>query len=887
MKAIQRQNLHSLLDKGLEFPLTLIVAAPGSGKTTALQQWLAHHQTKDKNTLKLIHFEAAPKLNIGDNLFEQIFKHLRAITPLWEASFFKLFKTDQEADKDTLVDIFIQSFKQIPHPVAITIDDFHLIKSKRIFDILNTLISQLPKHVSFIFSSRNYPDLSISKFKLEERILIIDGNDLRLNEEELSRLNHLLCQAKINETRLGILLEQTEGWFVGIKLALLAYAKDGDQALECFSGTQPELLNYFAHEVISKLPPELKDIVLTTSICASFNQALCDAITEDASSLRKLEELTQHELFITPDNVEPNWFRFHPLLQSFLLQRLEVEKGNKHIQTLHFKAAKNLLTQKKTSLALDHARQSKNDFFYFDILLTATNEWLKQGEFDPVIDALSVLTEEEFSHHSHHHINLIYALTFSRRFNQASFQLEQFKQQNRNAAEIDTMRFLRFLISLFQSDAELQNLNLPKNRISPDTPTDVIGFYLIIEAYNCMYNGLLNDAFKLATKAKHLLITIRHEFFLSYANLILILCDRYLGRGIDAIELMLSVFNPIKHGPKTPVWVNIASGMIVVDYEQNRLEEALELGEKLIPLVSHISITEVIVNAYLYSARVSHIFDHKSKAKRLLDQLERILSLGDYKRFNSQIIHEKMRQAIQDLTGNSAEQLYKRYNLAGVVQQGVWSKGAKLYEEHRERLALSCVYALVAKGRFEQARDILNEIALALDKHNLPSRALVARTNLAMIAFRQGNNDAAIQQLKRLIDRYGLVCFSRTIFDEAPGLEKLFLYAINKQALVVPTLFLEIFSGLFDTQQIEKILIQPTQRLTDKEAEIFELLSSGLSNADISKQSGIALSTTKWHLKNIYVKLGVDSRSAALMLAHKQASQAQIVTDTNINEQIK
>ena len=92
----------------------------------------------------------------------------------------------------------------------------------------------------------------------------------------------------------------------------------------------------------------------------------------------------------------------------------------------------------------------------------------------------------------------------------------------------------------------------------------------------------------------------------------------------------------------------------------------------------------------------------------MLDQLERILSLGDYERFNSQIIHEKMRQAIQDTTGNTAELLYKRYGLATVIQHGVWQKGAIHYEEHRERLALSCVYALIAKNRFEQAKDILN-----------------------------------------------------------------------------------------------------------------------------------------------------------------------------------
>jgi LuxR family maltose regulon positive regulatory protein len=869
MKVIPRLNLNKLIDKGLNYPLVLIVAAPGSGKSTSLGQWITYYETQPKEKLKIIHFDAAAKFNEGDILFEHIFKRLSAITPLWEASFFKLFKTDQEADKDTLIDIFIQGFSQIPHPIVIAIDDFHHIKSKRITDIFTDLINRLPAHITFILSSRNYPNLSISKFKLEERVLIIDGNDLRLDKDELSTLNQLLCDSQINEQRLQVLLDQTEGWFVGIKLALLAYTKDGDIALEGFSGTQPELLNYFAHEIISKLQTELKNFILSTSICSSFNQVLCDAINDDSCRLMKLEELTQHALLITPDPDEPNWFRFHPLLQSFLLQRLEIEKGEKYILSLHLKAAKSLLAQNKTSLAIHHARQSKDEVFYFDTLLNATNEWLKKGEFGPVMDALNELSEQEFSDHSHHHLNLIYALTFSRRFNQASLQLEQYKQKNRSPSEIDTIRFLGFLIELFQSDSEVQNLNLPKNRVSEHTQIDVVGFYLIIEAYNCMYNGLLNEAFKLATKAKHLLITIEHDFFLSFANLILILCDRYLGRGIEAIELMLSVFNPIKHGPKTPVWINFASGMIVVDYEQNRLEEALDLGEQLILLSSHSSITEVIVNAYLYSARISHIFGNKNKAKRLLDQLERILSLGDYQRFNSQVVHEKMRQAIQEPSGNTVEQLYKHYALAEVVQQGVWHKTDQPYEEHRERLALACVYALIAKGRFKQATEILNAIVITLDKQNLPTRALIARSNLAMISFRQDKTNAATQQLKRLIERYGLVCFSRTIFDEVPGLEKLFQHAIDENILVVPPIFTEIFSSLFHKQQTEKTLIQPAQLLTEKEGEIFELLSAGLSNAAISKQSGIALSTTKWHLKNIYLKLGVENRSSALMLAHK------------------
>ena len=61
--------------------------------------------------------------------------------------------------------------------------------------------------------------------------------------------------------------------------------------------------------------------------------------------------------------------------------------------------------------------------------------------------------------------------------------------------------------------------------------------------------------------------------------------------------------------------------------------------------------------------------------------------------------------------------------------------------------------------------------------------------------------------------------------------------------------------------------VDPDAVLTPKELEIFELLQGGLSNAGISEKAGTSITTTKWHLKNIYSKLGVSSRTEAVLRA--------------------
>jgi DNA-binding CsgD family transcriptional regulator len=61
---------------------------------------------------------------------------------------------------------------------------------------------------------------------------------------------------------------------------------------------------------------------------------------------------------------------------------------------------------------------------------------------------------------------------------------------------------------------------------------------------------------------------------------------------------------------------------------------------------------------------------------------------------------------------------------------------------------------------------------------------------------------------------------------------------------------------------------QPThaERLTAREAEIFDLVAVGLSNADIAERLWISPGTVKKHLDNIYAKLGVRNRTAAVAL---------------------
>ena len=61
--------------------------------------------------------------------------------------------------------------------------------------------------------------------------------------------------------------------------------------------------------------------------------------------------------------------------------------------------------------------------------------------------------------------------------------------------------------------------------------------------------------------------------------------------------------------------------------------------------------------------------------------------------------------------------------------------------------------------------------------------------------------------------------------------------------------------------------VVPGNDLTEREREVLKLMVDGLSNSQIAHELIISPSTVKYHIGNIYSKLGVESRVGAVSLA--------------------
>jgi LuxR family transcriptional regulator, maltose regulon positive regulatory protein len=874
-RLIVRDRLLTLLDASTAAPLTLLLAPAGSGKSTLLSQWLARCDHRTTVYLPLSAADSSPV-----RFFRHWFEALRKAVPEFDNFSYNQLVADVALPAEAVADSLLHSFEQVSTPLIIVLDDFQHVRGTVSEAVFASLVDQLPGHVRVLLSSRVQPDLPLARLQLNDQLRVVDREDLDLSEAELRVLVELTLQRPLTDADIAQLMQMTEGWLAGIRFALLAH--DHRQARDPlnFSASHPALIEYFAQVVLRDLPALERDLLLCSAVTERFCPALCDILTGRNDAGLIIESMLARELFIQPLPDQPGWYRFHGLFQEFLRNRLQIEQPHR-LAELHRLAAGWLMVAGEYEAALVHARRSGDNDLFARLLQESCDLWSKAGEFPTLIRWVAEMPEDQVVRNSDIGFLLICGLILTRKFNQARYYMDLLQAVPRDEitgrfADDSHGPFLEVMLQLFQNET---NFRLSADRamlMDAVSQYDIRAFSLAILAYHHLLRAEFPAALEHAQRAKDILAQLGYHFLESYADLILVLCDRHSGRMIQSVQSATNLFWRHDQGRRlSPAWVNAATAMAVVRYEQNMLNDALQLCEELIPLVSSACATEVIAAAYLTLVRLLHIRGEEGRATRLMSHLDRVLQLGLYDRFVAQLAHESMRQAFgADI--QSVNRVAEQYQLARRLARGVWDHPLA-YDEGWERFGLATALWLRARNEYNDASQLLSRLATVLRRDRVMARLVVVEANQAVLLSLQGQRQQAMEWLRRIFAEHGPECVNRTVFDEAPGLGELLLAAFQAGVVKAPPIYRQMFSDVIEVPVTAAANAAVEDLgLTHREQEILQLLRLGLSNQSISQQTGVALSTIKWHLKNIFAKLGVSTRAEAIVHSEHSDSPVRI-----------
>ena len=198
-----------------------------------------------------------------------------------------------------------------------------------------------------------------------------------------------------------------------------------------------------------------------------------------------------------------------------------------------------------------------------------------------------------------------------------------------------------------------------------------------------------------------------------------------------------------------------------------------------------------------------------------------------------------------------------------------------------ERRQLLQARLLLARGRVAEARSLLAELAPSVAARGRYGRLAQICVLQAVAAQQAGDEPAAVESLRAALRLAAPEGHRRAFLDAGPVVAALLPLARSAAPEFVDDL-LARFGDLRPAQPAaaaphpagspQALAPQPgglIEPLSERELEILRLIGDGQSNQAIADRLVITVGTAKWHISNIYGKLGVRSRTQALSRARE------------------
>ena len=349
---VLRPALFDLLERAAR--ITLVCAPAGSGKTVLLRSWI--EQRGHKAHVAWVSVERN-ECNV-QKFWTDVVEALRGTV-----AGSKLLPTLEPApslDGWAILERLLQDLAALDEQLWLVVNDLHELRSDEALHQFELLLLRAPEPVRFVVLTRHDLPIGLHRLRLSGALSEIREAQLRFSCEE-ARLLFQAAGIHISPTTLALLVERTEGWVAGLRLAALSMARhpDPERFAADFSGSERTVAEYLLAEVLDRQPEAVKRLLLRTSVLERVSGPLANVLTGGASAERILQDLEDANAFVVSLDHARTWFRYHTLFADLL--RLELRRtAATEIPTLHATAAEWYAAQGYPIEAVRHAQAAGN-----------------------------------------------------------------------------------------------------------------------------------------------------------------------------------------------------------------------------------------------------------------------------------------------------------------------------------------------------------------------------------------------------------------------------------------------------------------------------------------------------------------------------------------------
>jgi len=329
---------------------SVVSAAPGSGKTVLLRSWIGQSGlTGQAGWVSAGRGEGSPQ-----PFWLSVLSALRQTES--GSTLVQVLTAAPELDGWAIVERLLGDLAPLTEQLWLVVDDVHELDPEALSQ-LELLIMRAPSQLRFVLATRRDVRLGLHRLRLEGELTEIREPDLRFTVAEAEAL---FDAAGIDLPDLTALVERTEGWAAGLRLAALSLAGHPEPAALAaqFCGTERTVAEYLLAEVLDRQPEPVRRLLLRTSVLDSVNGELADLLTAASGGEAILQDLEAANAFVVAVDEGRSWFRYHNLFADLL--RLELRHtAPDEVTGLHRQAADWLGRNGRPVQAIEQAQAAR------------------------------------------------------------------------------------------------------------------------------------------------------------------------------------------------------------------------------------------------------------------------------------------------------------------------------------------------------------------------------------------------------------------------------------------------------------------------------------------------------------------------------------------------